>query len=349
MQKTFKIILPAAGWATRMRPQTWSKPKPLVSVAGRAVLDHLLESFASLPGVENSELVIITSPGLGETQIPVYMQEHYPQRKVHYVVQDEMKGQSHALLLAREHLSGPLLICFVDTLIETDFSFLAKEEAGGIAWVKQVPDPRRFGVAEVDDQGWVRRLVEKPTSMENNRVVVGCYYFQKGERLLAALEEQLKRQETIKGEYFLTEGINILLEGGLMMRTETVQSWLDTGTIAAALETNRLLLTRAGNELPPHLTEEKCTALGLKINPPVFIHETAVINGSVIGPHASIGAGCQITKARVEDSILEAEAVVDSAALQGSFLGRRARVVGRSAAEPAFKLNIGDDSTIVFE
>jgi len=153
----------------------------------------------------------------------------------------------------------------------------------------------------------------------------------------------------MKGEYFLTEGINIMLGRGLRMRTEIVEAWLDTGTIAATLETNRHLLSRRGNELPPHLTEETCRQKGITLNPPIAIHETAEIQDSVIGPHASIGAGCRITNARVADSIVEADAQIENVRLSGCFIGRRARVAGRSAEESSLKLNIGDDSTVTLE
>jgi glucose-1-phosphate thymidylyltransferase len=358
MTQDLKIIIPTAGWATRMRPQTWSKPKPLVSVAGKTVLDHQLDMFRSVPGLfpEGSrsagampparkvEIVLILGAGLGEAQIPPFMREQYPGLKPHFVLQPVMRGQADALWLARQHLHGPVLICFSDTLIETDFSFLANEESGGAIWVKPVPDPRRFGVVELDSEGWLKHLVEKPGKMENNLAVVGCYYFQKGEELLSAIEEQMHSGVSKKGEYFLSDTINIMLGRGLKMRTQPVGVWLDTGTIEATLETNRYLLDH-GHSSKPSLNKQ----LEVKIVPPVFIHPDAQVRNSVIGPYASIGEGCSITDARIEDSILEAGARVEAAALQGSYIGRQARIKGHSAESPVLKLNIGDDSSIVLK
>ena len=341
MSTSLKIVIPTAGWATRVRPQTWSKPKPLVGVAGRTTLDHLLDTFRSVPNPETAEYIIILGPHLGEAQIPPYMKEHYPGYKVHYVVQSVMRGQSDALWLSRQYLAGPMIMCFSDTLIEADFTFLSNEKADGVAWVKHVPDPRRFGVVEVNQDGWVTRLIEKPTSLENNRVAVGCYYFHEGRELVAAIEEQMKHKKSLKGEYFLTDAINIMVEHGLKIRTQTIDVWLDLGTIETTLETNRYLLEHGRDNT------KSIDRNNVRIIPPVFIHESATIKDSTIGPNASIGADCRITNSRVEDSILETGVVVDSANLKGSFIGRQARVQGRAAESTPMVLNIGDNSSVV--
>ena len=340
MPEPLTIVIPMGGHGTRMRPQTWSKPKPLVSVAGKPALEHLLDMFAGIPGIERSEYVFIVSPFLGASQIPRFISEAHPHLKVRYVVQDEMKGQSHALWLAREHLQGPALICFSDTLMDADLSFLADEPADGVVWAKLVEDPRRFGVAELGPDSWVRSFIEKPATMENKLAVVGCYYFRRAEALLSAIEEQMDRDVSQGGEYFLADAISIMIAHGAKVRIEEVRAWLDTGTPEATLETNRWLLDRKRFDMVPRA--------GVTIIPPVAIHPTARITDSTIGPYASIGANCSIWGSRVEASILEPGAELQNVSLLDSLVGSRASVCGKGS-EQKLKLNVGDDCNIVIE
>jgi glucose-1-phosphate thymidylyltransferase len=340
MLRALKIVVPTAGWATRLRPQTWSKPKPLLGLAGKTVLDHLLETFGSVPDPEAVEYVFILGAYLGETQIPPFMKEHYPGQTVHYVLQAVMRGQSDALWLAREYLSGPIVMCFSDTLIETDFAFLANEKADAVAWVKEVPDPRRFGVVEVGDSGWVTRLIEKPSSLENNQALVGCYYFKEAGELVSAIDEQMHRGASLKGEYFLVDAINIMIERGLKLRTQGVDLWLDTGTIESALETNRYLLEHGRDNTKSVQCEDT------RIVPPVFIHPSAEVSHSIIGPHVSVGPNCKITGSRIEDSILEEWVTLENVSLRNSFVGRQAQVKSGSRESASMVVNIGDNSTV---
>jgi glucose-1-phosphate thymidylyltransferase len=329
-----------AGWGTRMRPHTHSKPKPLVSVAGRTALEHLMDMFKTLPDPENVEYVFIVGPYLGELQIPAFIRENFPDLKAHYVLQNEMKGQSHALWLAREHLHGPMLMCFSDTLMETDFSFLAQETADVVAWVMPVSDPRRFGVAEVGKDGLVTRFIEKPQAMDNNLVVVGCYYFKSAEKLLAAIEDQMQRGIMLKGEYFLTDTISIMIESGAKVRTQEISTWLDTGTIEATLDTNKLLLDKLGSNV------KEFKRSNVEIIEPVAIHETAEISDSKIGPHTSIGANCKISNSSVAESIVETGSEIKDAVLSRSLIGRQAKVRGRGDGH-VIHLNVGDHSEVV--
>jgi len=336
--ETLKIVIPMGGWATRMRPHTYNKPKPLVSVAGKAILEHQLDMFKTMPNPANLEYVFIVGPFLGELQIPAFIEEKYPDIQAHYIVQHEMQGQSHALWLAREYLHGPMQMVFSDTLIETDFSFLAKETADSVACVMPVPDPRRFGVAEVGGDGWVTRFIEKPQTLENNLAVVGCYYFREGRELVAAIEEQFNRKVTLKNEYFLTDAISIMIEHGAKVRVNEIGTWLDTGTIEATLDTNKVLLDKLGSNIETFKREN------VQIIEPVAIRNGAEIRDSTIGPHASIGANCRISNSSISESILEAGCEIQDSALNRSLIGRQARVRGDGHVT---QLNVGDNSEVL--
>jgi glucose-1-phosphate thymidylyltransferase len=298
------------------------------------VLDHVLDTLASLPSIENIELISIVGY-LGE-QIEEHLQSEYPQIKSRFVVQDDPRGQSHAIYLAKDDLSGPMMVVFADTLLETDLSFLADEAAEAVVWVKPVPDPRRFGVAVVDQQGWVTRLIEKPADMDNNLAVVGFYYFKSAESLISAIEEQMERGTQIKGEYFLADAVNIMLERGLKMRTQKVDVWLDAGTPEALLETNRYLLDNGHNNSVEALKRKDVVLI-----PPVFIHPTAEIENAVIGPYVSIGSGACIRRSILSDSILEDEAQVTDVILESSLIGRKAQIRRRAGI-----INAGDHTVV---
>jgi glucose-1-phosphate thymidylyltransferase len=323
-----------AGLGTRLRPHTWSKPKQLISVAGKTVLDHVLDTLSTLPQGQQFELINIVGY-LGD-QIETYVAQKYPHIESHYVIQDNPRGQSHAIHLAKDLLSGPMLMIFADTLIETDLSFLAQEQSGAVAWVKEVDDPRRFGVAEVGEDGWVQRLIEKPDDVSNRQAVVGFYYFKRSEDLLAAIETQMERGISLKGEFFLADAVNIMLERGLKMRTEAIDIWLDAGTPEAVLETNRYLLSNG------HANCDDVHEIdGSLIIPPVFIHPSTQVVRSVIGPNVSLGAGCRIENSILRDVILEDEAEVHNVVLENSLIGRKAKI-----CQGASSINAGDHTVL---
>ena len=323
-----------AGYGSRMRPLTWSKAKPLIHVAGRTVLDYLLEQFSTLPESIEREFVFIVSSFQLE-QIRSYMKENHPHLMVDYVVQEKMTGQSDAIYTAGDKLSGPLITAFSDTLIEPDLTNLFNDPINGIIWVKEVDDPSRFGVVSVKDK-LVSRLVEKPTTFVSNLAVVGFYYFKEGEDLLKAIEEQKYRKLSQKNEFYLADAINIWLEGGRQMRAETVDLWLDAGVPEALLETNRYLLKKHfGNDPIDPLNKDYL------IVPPVYIHPSARINASVIGPNVSVGKDCIIDRACVEDSILEEKITISNSVLTKTLLGKEVCIVGHPDT-----YNLGDNAKL---
>ncbi len=329
-----RVVIPMAGYGTRLRPHTWSKPKPLINVAGKPVLGHVLDTFSHLPWIDE---VVFVVGYLGE-QIEAYVGRAYPHLNSRYVEQREMLGQSHAIWLARESLHGPMLMVFVDTLIEADLSRLAQEPSQGVAYVRKVPDPRRFGVAEIGADGWVRRLVEKPDDLSNNLAVVGLYYFREASDLLTAIEEQMARGTKLKGEFFLADAVNVMLERGFQMRVQPVEVWMDCGKPEALLETNRYLLDHGRDN-----SAEVARRPEVVIVPPVYVDPTAEVRHSVIGPHVTIGAGCVVEGSVLKDSIVDAGSNIIDTTLSASLIGRDARVIGRFRS-----LNVGDSSEVGF-
>lgn len=333
MPQTIKITVPMAGFGTRLRPHTWSKPKPLLKVAGRAVLDHFLEQFDTVPDIFDIEYIFIV--GTQGDQIKAYMDAKHPRKTVHYVTQKQMQGQSDALHQAREFLKGPMIMVFSDTLIEVDLAFLAGEKADGVAVVKRVPDPRRFGVVEVDDRGWVNRLIEKPQDISNNLALVGFYYFRSAEALVAAIEDQMRQGITLRGEYFLADAINILLEKGDRMRVEEIETWLDAGTPDALFDTNRYYLQHGFDN------SEQAARPGVAIIPPVYIHESAQVESAVIGPDVSLGAACRVKDAVIRNTIIDDYTSIEGMILENTLIGKNVLIQGQVQ-----NLNVGDNGWI---
>ena len=327
-----KVIIPLAGFGTRLRPHTYTKPKPLINVAGKAVLGHILDKFG---GLDVQEFIIVHGY-LGE-QIQAYMATHYPQYHARFVEQKELIGQADAILRCRPFVDGPVLIVFVDTLFEADLSALANETADAVAFVKEVDDPRRFGVAALGPDGYVTCFVEKPESLENKLVVIGMYYIKDSLAVMRACQELMDRDIQTKGEYFLTDALNLMIEKGKKFRTQAVEVWEDCGKPETVLHTNRYLLEHG------HDNSEQHRGNGYLVVPPVHIAATAAIHNSVIGPFATIAEGCRITGSIIRDSIIDEDAIIEDTTLDQSLIGKGALVKSNYR-----KLNVGDSSSVDF-
>lgn len=336
MSKDLQILIPMGGFGKRLRPLTWSRPKPLLSLAGKTVIDHVLEMFKSVPDFESTELIFSINEAI-ESLIREHIGKYYPERKATYIIDRAMRGQSDAFWQAREALKGPLLVIFSDTIIENNFSFLNDESADGVIWVKPVPDPRRFGVTLCDKDGWITELIEKPSEMTHNLAIVGCYYFKDAEALLSAIGEQIECKLYLKGEFYLADAINILLKRGLKMRTEKVETWLDVGTPEDMLATNRYLLEHG------HANDKKLTNLAnTVIIPPVFIHPTAKVENAVIGPHVSLGEKTMVENSLIQDSIIGPGSHIENSRLETSLLGHDVALTGQTG-----RFNLGDNSQAI--
>ncbi|HET9017045.1 MAG TPA: sugar phosphate nucleotidyltransferase [Thermomicrobiaceae bacterium] len=320
------VIIPVAGLGTRLRPQTWSKPKPLVSVAGKPVLGHVLDRLLQLP----LDRVVFVTGYLGG-QIEDYVRANYQFDAV-FVEQREQLGQSDAVIQACGEVEGPTLIVFPDMLFEADLEQLETLNTDGALFVKPVDDPRRFGVVVVRN-GRIERLVEKPRDAVSNLAVVGLYYFRDIGQLFGAIEHQMRHNIQTGGEFYLADAIQHLIDSGLTFTNLSVSVWEDCGKPEALLSTNRYMLERLGYGTPP--------IAGAVIVPPVVIDPTAIVRNSVIGPFASIGARVSITNSIVTDSIVDEDAQIETAMLTRSIIGRQAFVRGDFV-----RVNVGDSSDI---
>jgi glucose-1-phosphate thymidylyltransferase len=324
-----KVIIPLAGLGTRLRPHTYTKPKPLINVAGKPMLAHILDKFRSL---DVEEYIFIVGY-LGD-QIEKYVSQQYG-FKARYVVQHEMLGQAHALWLCRDYVDGPVFMVFGDTYFEADLSEINHSPKDSIAYVREVEDPRRFGVAIVGPDGYIEKFVEKPAAMDNRLAVIGMYYFTDGPALMQACQELMDKCIQTKGEYFLTDAINLMIPHGYRFVTSTVDEWRDTGKPETVLNTNRYLLDH-GNDNSAQTKCESCV-----IVPPVNIHPSAKIEHSVIGPYVTIGQECRIVRSIIRDSIIDAGAQIEESTMDRSLIGKEAVVTGRYR-----QFNVGDSAVV---
>jgi len=308
------IILPVAGLGTRLRPLTWSRPKPLVSVGGKPILAHVIDRV--MP-VDPDRIVFITG-FLGE-QVEAWAKKHYD-IPLAFVQQPKMRGQTDAIVRTREIATGSGLILFPDMVFEADFSQLESTDADVVIYTQEVSDPSAFGVAVKDEQGRVTRLVEKPREPISNEAVVGIYYFRSMPDLYTAIDEQMARGITLKNEYFLADAIQIMIDEGKTVVTAPVTAWEDCGNIEVLLGTNRYLLDRA---------EPAAEREGALILQPSFVADDAKIEGSVIGPYAAIGSGAVIRDSIVRDAIVDDGAHIEHTIIDHSVVGQRARIIGR--------------------
>jgi len=323
-------IIPVAGSGTRLRPLTHSKPKALLHVGSKPIISHIIDSLIPL-GCTKVVLIISYEGG----NIPVHITNCHPEVEVQAVVQEERLGLGHAVSLARGFAAGEdVIIMYGDTIIDGDFSAFIDDSVDGVISVKEVDDPRRFGVVNVDG-GLITNFVEKPANPESNLAIVGFNYFTSSDILFACLDEIIDRNVMTKGEFQITDAFQLMIERGMKLKTYEIDGWFDCGTPQTLLETNRYMLAKEGG----------IESLdGSIIIPPVSVPESATITSSIIGPNVSVGSGAVIEKSIVTDSIIGSGARVENACLDGSLIGDNAVVVERPRI-----LAIGDNSSIDFQ
>ena len=301
-----QVIIPLAGKGTRLRPHTHLVPKPMLRVAGRPVMDWVMDTLQGLPV---SELIFIT--GHLKEQVEAYATSRYgiPCRYIEQQVQD---GTAGAINLARPFVTGPVLIVFVDTVFEADLSLIKRADADGIIWAKEVEDYQRYGVVVTDAQGYMTRIVEKPREPISKLANIGLYYIKDVGALWQGIDHVLTAPKN-QGEYFLTDAFQWMIERGRRILTAEVQGWYDCGKLETLLETNEILLKKGAGR--------HATFPGVTINEPVLIQDGVTLERSTIGPNVTIEAGSVVRDSTLAHTIVGEDCTLDHVTLSHSMLG----------------------------
>lgn len=301
-----QVIIPLAGKGTRLRPHTHLVPKPMLKVAGRPVMDWVMDRLA---GLEVSELIFIT--GHLRDQVEAYSSGRYgiPCRYIEQTVQD---GTAGAVNLARPHVTGPVLIVFVDTVFEADLGLINRTDADGIIWAKEVEDYQRFGVVVTDPQSFMTRIVEKPSEPISKLANIGLYYIRDVAALWQGIDHVLTSPAN-KGEFFLTDAFQWMIERGRRILTAEVGAWYDCGKLDTLLETNELLLRKGAARSGPHP--------GATIHQPVLIEDGVVLERSTVGPNVTIEQGSIIRDSVLSHAIVGARCSLTGVQLSHSMVG----------------------------
>jgi glucose-1-phosphate thymidylyltransferase len=331
-----KIIIPMAGIGKRMRPHTLSIPKPLIPVAGKPIVYRLVEDLAAMcdEKIEEIAFVIGDFGKEAEDNLLKIAEQAGANGKIYY--QEEALGTAHAILCAEPSLDGHVIVAFADTLFYADFKIDTAQD--GTIWTSRIPDPSQFGVVETDEQGFVKKLWEKPKEWVSDQAIIGIYYFRDGERLKGELQYLLDHKMTVKGEYQLTDALDRMRDGGAKFKTASVTHWLDCGNKEATVETNRMVLELTKDK---NLVSKESISENSVILQPCYIGKGARITDSVVGPYVSIGENTIVTRSVVENSIVMTNAVIKNTNLEGAMIGNYSKVNGVTQT-----VNLGDYSEL---
>ena len=311
-----KVIIPLAGKGTRLRPHTYVQPKPLLHVGGRPVMSYILDDLKSL-GVE--EIVFIT--GYLKEKIEEYIRAEYPEFRAHFVEQAVQDGTAGAVKLAEPHIDEECLIIFVDTLFDADLSLVQRLPAdlAGVIWAKEVEDYQRFGVIVKDEDGNMRRIVEKPQDPISKLANIGLYYIRDWKLLFEGIDATVRGPKGRTGEYYLTDAFQYMIDRGAKIRVEEVAGWYDCGQPETLIDTNRYLLENSRALKPKG-------GRGVRTNGPVRVEEGVTLENVELGPNVTIEAGCVIRNAKLRDTLVGRNTEIEDAQLHDSLIGANVRL-----------------------
>jgi glucose-1-phosphate thymidylyltransferase len=332
-----KIIIPMAGMGKRMRPHTLTIPKPLIPIAGKPIVQRLVEDIAKVCNqpVDQVAFIIGDFGKEVEKQLLGIAESVGAKGSIHY--QDEPLGTAHAILCAREALEGNVVIAFADTLFKADFTLDVTKE--GIIWVQKVEDPRPFGVVKLNAQNEITEFAEKPEIFVSDLAIIGIYYVKDGANLRNELQYLIDNNILDKGEFQLTNALENMKQKGIKFMPGQVTEWLDCGNKDATVYTNQRYLEYI-KETP--LVDVSAQTGNSVIIPPVYIGKNVKIQNSVVGPYVSVGDGSSIQDSVVKNSIIQKNTSVINANISNSMLGNFVKFEGKSS-----DLSVGDYNVII--
>jgi glucose-1-phosphate thymidylyltransferase len=327
--------MPVAGKGTRLRPHTHLVPKPLLKVGDKPVLSYILDDLREL-GV--NEAVLIT--GHLKEKVEAFMSSEYPDFHAVYTEQVEQRGTADAIALAEPYVQEEMLIIFVDTLFDADLSLVRRlpEDVAGVIWAKEVEDYQRFGVLVTDEDGFMREIIEKPSTPVSKLANIGLYYIRDWKLLFEGIHHVMNSAPGASGEYYLTDAFQYMVDHGARLKVEPVHGWYDAGKPETLLETNLHVLSTTRGRSPQSVGDD------VTIHEPVHVADGVTLENSEIGPNVTLSAGATVRGSTIRDSIVGEKSTIQNAHLHDSLIGRDAKVSGVRGS-----VDLGDHSVVTIE
>lgn len=334
-----KIIVPMAGRGSRLRPHTLTVPKPLIPIAGKPIVHRLVEDIAGVINQKIEEIAFIIHKDFGkkvEEDLIAIAKNLGSKGTICY--QNEALGTAHAILCAKESMSGPIVVAYADTLFRADFTL--DTSADSVIWVKQVEDPSAFGVVQLNDNNQIVEFVEKPKEFVSDLAIIGIYYFKSGETLRSELQYLLDNNVVKGGEFQLTDALENMKVKGLKFVPGKVDEWMDCGNKNVTVETNSRLLGFLHND-GENLVDKNVKNENSTIIQPCYIGENVILINATVGPNVSLGNGCHVINSTVQNSLIQNHSHIKNAKLDNAMIGSHASFDGNFTS-----ISIGDYSVL---
>ena len=320
------IIIPMAGMGKRMRPHTLTLPKPLIPIAGKPIVQRLVEDIALVCPDQIQNIVFVTGHFGEEVEQRLIETAAQVGATGHIRYQEVALGTAHAVYCGQEFMDGPMVIAFADTLFAADFKMDIQQD--GIIWVKEVEDPSAFGVVTLDAQGYIKGMVEKPNTFVSNLAIIGIYFVKNGQGLRTQIEYLLNNDIKTKCEYQLTDALENMRNQGARWATGAVTEWLDCRNKDATVHTNQRMLELIQQR--EELVSPQAEIIDSVVIAPCYIGPGARISNSVLGPHVSVGAHSKIHRSLVKNSIVQEHALIQDQIMSDSMVGNHTRLSGKA-------------------